>query len=161
MNSALVQLKAWWQARLPRERVGMVAATAVVALGATLALTDWMLTERHRLEQQLPRAQARLGWMQEASTELAGLRSSPSASPAGPTALVESVQGSARARGFSVTVRQEAGGIQLAGRLPFDAALEWMAELQRDQRLRPVKVEFVRDGGQARMEALLAGPGEP
>lgn len=147
---------AWWRQRVPRERRLLVAAAAVVVVAVVWQLHDWTVRERGRLAGGLPRAEARLQAMQASSAEYARLAAAQVPAVPGPDALPAALAAAAASRGLSLDVRPDTGGqFVVRGSVAFDAWVDWLAAVQADYRLRPVRAVVGRDGALAKVEATL------
>lgn len=152
----LVELRAAWFARAPRERRLLAAAAAVIAIAVLWTLIDWVRSERVRLARALPQAQAQLATMREDAAELQRVARLPARNPPPPAALADTLGTSAQAAGLALELRPDGDGLLLTGLVPFDPLVEWLAAAQRDYGLRVQRFTATREAEGVRVETLLA-----
>lgn len=156
----LARLRRAWQARSQRERHLVAGAGALIAVALLVSLADWLRSERSRLDRSLPRMQAQMAQVEQAASEIADLRTQPTlARPASIPAQLAVVDAAARSRGLTLTVQPVADGLRVSGSAGFDALLEWLASLQREQGLRVQRALIERTGNDASVDITLVGGG--
>lgn len=171
LRDQLVPLGAWWASRQPRERRFLTVLAAFLGC-ALLAQGLWSAhAARIRLHRQLPQLRQQAEVLQRQAGEVRQLLAQPTSPAAaeGPTLLAAASQ-AARNAGLALTPAQlqleGARQIHVRANLPFDRWLEWVAQLQRDARLRLVSCRIDgADGasgtnlpGMVRIDALFALP---
>ena len=132
----------WWQARQPRERMILGLAALLLGVLLLLSLVDGVQAERRRLQRRLPLAEASLQRLQGEADEYTRLRAQAPATRLSGAALIEALKTSAAARGLRLEFRGGEAGVQVSGNGDFDAALAWLAEIQRAHALRPTQLEL-------------------
>lgn len=132
----------WWQARQPRERMILGVAAALLAVLLLFSLVEGVQAERLRLQRRLPLAEANLQRLQAEADEYTRLRAQAPAARLSGAALIEALKTSAAARGLGLEFRGGEAGVQVSGSGDFDAALAWLAEIQRAHALRPTQLEL-------------------
>lgn len=149
-------VRTYLAARSPRERRLLNFAVAVIVIGIVITLSEWVWRERQRLAVQLPEAQRALASMQHDAAELARLErlSPPALLPLATLAQTASAAGTTR--GLSLEIEQTGTALRAEGSGSFAAITDWLASLQADQRLRPVRVVMEVRDGQVRFEATLS-----
>lgn len=156
MSSLVQQMRTKFAVMSARERRLVLAAVAVVGLALIATAVEWVLRERARLDQELPRARAQLLQMQDDAAELAQLDRERGALPqVDPAALALSVETAARVRGLTVDVQPVAGGVQVSGSGSFPAVMEWLAGVQAESRLRPNRMTLAKEDRSVRFDAVL------
>ena len=156
MSSLVQQMRTKFAVMSARERWLVLAAVAVVGLALMATAVEWVLRERARLDQELPRARAQLLQMQDDAAELAQLDRERGALPqVDPAALALSVETAARVRGLTVDVQPVAGGVQVSGSGSFPAVMEWLAGVQAESRLRPNRMTLAKEDRSVRFDAVL------
>lgn len=156
MSSLVQQMRTKFAVMSARERRLVLAAVAVVGLAVMATAVEWVLRERARLDQELPRARAQLLQMQDDAAELAQLDRERGALPqVDPAALALSVETAARVRGLTVDVQSVSGGVQVSGTGSFPAVMEWLAGVQAESRLRPNRMTLAREDRTVRFDAVL------
>lgn len=158
MTTLLTPLRHMIAARTPRERRLIVLAALAISLASVSALAEWTWREHQRLTQQLPEAHARLAKMQDDASELARLNRLPTPAPVPLATLARAADAAASSRGLTFAVESAGNTLQVSGTGPFQAVIDWLATVQRDQKLRPQQVVIeVIDSG-VRLEAVLIMP---
>lgn len=164
------KLRAFWQARLPRERRFLTVLAGVVGI-ALLAQGLWSAhAARGKLHRQLPQLRQQAEVVQRQAGEVRQLLAQPAGQAVQEGApLLAAATLAARTAGLTLAASQ----VQLEGprqlrvraNLPFDRWLEWLALLQRDARLRLVQCRVDADAppgssppGVVRIDALFALP---
>jgi len=164
------KLRAFWQARLPRERRFLTVLAAVVGT-ALLVQGLWSAhAARAKLHRQLPQLRQQAEVVQRQAGEVRQLLAQPVGQNVQEGApLLAAATLAARTTGLTLAAPQ----VQLEGprqvrvraNLPFDRWLEWLALLQRDARLRLVQCRVDADApsgtsppGVVRIDALFALP---
>lgn len=156
MSSLVQQMRTKFAVMSARERRLVLAAVAVVGLALMATAVEWVLRERARLDQELPRARAQLLQMQDDAAELAQLDRERGALPqVDPAALALSVETAARVRGLTVDVQPVSGGVQVSGSGSFQAVMEWLAGVQAESRLRPNRMTLAKENRAVRFNAVL------
>ena len=156
MSSLVQQMRTKFSVMSARERRLVLAAVAVVGLALMATAVEWVLRERARLDQELPRARAQLLQMQDDAAELAQLDRERGALPqVDPAALALSVETAARVRGLTVDVQPVSGGVQVSGSGGFQAVMEWLAGVQAESRLRPNRMTLAKENRAVRFDAVL------
>ena len=165
MKNLVADLRAYWDARAPRERA-MLAALAALIVFALLAQLLWSSHQaRTRLKKQIPLLSYQLEALQRKAADLQQLRGQPVPASADRNGLLASAVAKARSAGLpevAASLQQEAPGrLRLRGAVPFDRWLAWVASLQQDGALRLVscKVESSDAAGTAKIDALFSLPG--
>ncbi|NNE39023.1 MAG: hypothetical protein HKN08_12010 [Gammaproteobacteria bacterium] len=69
-----MNLSAWWQERIPRERMMLLVAVVVVVILATYLAMEPIMQERDRMKQSLPQLRTDLQWMKKNSARLKSLQ---------------------------------------------------------------------------------------
>lgn len=154
-------LLALWLVRSPREKKLLSLAGLFLLLFVLVMLFGWLHSERRRLVKAVPMAEARLAQMQLAAEEKARLQGQAPRLRLAAAPLAEALRAMATARGLVLTVEPNGEGVLVRGQGSFDPLIAWLADVQRDQALRPVRLEMVRDGNLARLEATLVFPPVP
>ncbi len=151
------RLRARYAACTARERRLLLIACMVVLGGGLLALADHLASERDRLARSLPVARLAYLGMEQDSLGLAELRERPVPPAPARAALPESISAAAKARGFVVDARLNGDVIEVGGSTNLQALVNWLAALQAEQRLRPLRLEMqpATAEGQARFEAVF------
>ncbi|MBV2262012.1 MAG: type II secretion system protein M [Thauera sp.] len=161
-NSPSVRLRAWYAARSARERRLLALAAAVVLGGSLIAAAEHLVAERERLTRSLPTARLAYLAMEQDSLGLAALRERPA--PARPplAALPGAIRAAASTRGIEAEARIAGNLVEVGGRTTLPAAIDWLAAVHAEQRLRPTRLELQPAGsdGQARFEAVFEVAGE-
>lgn len=157
-HSLTNRLQAFWLARSAQEKTLLRAASLFLLLLALVLLFGWQHNERQRLRRALPQAEARLGQMQAAAEESARLQAQPPTARLSDKALPEALRAAAAARGLELLVEMTGEGVLVKGTGGFDAQVAWLADVQRDHALRPLRLEILREGKGARLEATLVFP---
>lgn len=135
-----------WLARPARERRLLLTAGVLLATLLLATLVDATLATRERLARQLPQARAELERMRADAAELARLRATPAPPPARHAGLGDTVVAAARARGLALDATPSADGLQLRGKGRLPALIDWLAALQAEHRLRPLRLDAAADG---------------
>ncbi|MDD5176441.1 MAG: type II secretion system protein GspM [Sterolibacterium sp.] len=169
LREQFTSLRAWWVARAPRERRFLTVLAAFLGC-ALLAQGLWSAhTARARLHRQMPQLKQQAEVLQRQAGEVRQLLAQPvgPAAQEGP-ALLAAATLVARNTGLALAPAQlqleGARQIHVRANLPFDRWLEWVAQLQRDARLRLVScridgVEGTGDlPGMVRVDASFALP---
>ena len=168
---SLAPLRAWWMSRQPRER-RFLTVLAIFLCCALLAQGLWSAhAARARLHRQLPQLRQQAEVLQRQAGEVRQLlaQSDGTAVQEGPALLAAALLA---ARGAGLTLAPEqlqlegARQVHVRANLPFDRWLDWVAQLQRDARLRLVSCRIHgADGagasnlpGMVRIDALFALP---
>lgn len=151
-------VQAFWLRRSVHERKLLGVAGIFLLLFALFMLFGWVHGERRRLKQALPLAQARLAQMQMAAEEHVRLQAQPIPARLVASALTDALRAGASAHGLSSTIELTSEGALVRGLGAFDALITWLADVQRDQALRPQRLEVSRDGNIARFEVMLVYP---
>lgn len=138
-------LTAWWSARAPRERSVLRMAMWLLLVVAGGLLLESLVAERSRLARAVPEAQATLARMQADATELMRLHTLPPPAEMRPAALASAAASAAAARGLAVQVSPVDGGLAVSGQADLPALVEWLAVVQAELRLRPLRAKY--DGG--------------
>ena len=141
-------LQAWLAARAPRERQLLQAAGLLLPLAVAWAVFDWTWSEQQRLNQRLPVARAGFERMQEDAAELARLRSLPPITAVSTAALAAATAAAAEARGLNVSAAMSAEGLVVKGSAPLPVLVDWLASIQADLRLRPIRMKTTPGDGQ-------------
>jgi len=151
------RLRERWSGYSQRER--QILLGLGLLLGAVLLwlLVDWSSQQRQSLQRSVPRAAAQLAQMQGAAEELAQLRSQALPARLSDTALVAALQAAAEAKGVKLLIQPAGERIQVSGEGGFDSVIDYLAVIQRDHGLRPLRLEILPGGGGVRFEANLAG----
>lgn len=147
-------LQAWLAARAPRERQLMRVAGLLLPLAAAWATFDWTWSEQQRLALRLPAARASFERMQEDAAELARLRTLPPVTAVSSAALVAATSTAAEARGLRVSAAMSAEGVVVKGSATLPALVDWLASIQADLRLRPIRMKTT-PGGDGQFEVVL------
>jgi hypothetical protein len=154
MNAFVNRLRSQWQAMpaAARLRLQILVWLGLVILLAMLSVS--LGEQRGRQERALAEADVRFEGVQTAVAEIGRLRREvPAASP---LVTEETVRAACRGAGLALEVRREgADRLRLSGSVDFDAALQVLAVLQRDYRLRVMTLAVVADGRAVRLDALL------
>lgn len=165
----LTPLRAFWQARQPRERQFLTVLAAVVGV-ALLAQGLWSAhAARGKLHRQLPQLRQQAEVVQRQAGEVRQLLTQPVAQTVQEGApLLAAATQAARTLGLTVAAPQlqleGARQVRVRANLPFDRWLEWVALLQRDARLRLVQCRVdsadaaANPPGVVRIDALFALP---
>jgi len=159
LQAKLQEARAWWAGLVPRERALVAAMVAVVGIAALWSLADWTQAERKRLARALPQAKARLAAMRDDAAEVQRLQRMQARPAVPPASLAEPLQASARARGLTMDVRVDGGGVHAQGGGSFDLIVEWLAEAQRDNGLGVVRLTTSRGPNGVAIEADLQPSG--
>ncbi|MBR0565821.1 type II secretion system protein M [Azoarcus sp. L1K30] len=154
----IAPLRRWLSARAPRERQMMLIAVMAVALAAALTATDWILAERERLQKRLPLARAVFERMQADTDELTRLRALPASPAPEPATLVAAVRSAALARGLQLEIRATPDGLSASGHAALPDLIDWLAAMQGDLHLYPVRLRTGSAPGRP-VEVLLARVG--
>ncbi len=151
------RLRARYAACTPRERRLLIIALAVVLSGGLIALADYLASERERLTRSLPAAHLAYLGMEQDSLGLAALKEHPVPTTRPLAALAESIQASASVRGVVVEPRLNGDIIEASGTATLAALVNWLAALQAEQRLRPIRLEVqpATVDGRARFAAVF------
>lgn len=151
------RLRARYAACTPRERRLLVIALAVVLSGGLIALADYLASERERLARSLPAAHLAYLGMEQDSLGLAALKERPVPTALPLAALPESIKASASVRGIVVEPRLNGDVIEASGTTTLVALVNWLAALQAEQGLRPIRLEVqpATADGRARFEAVF------
>ena len=158
----LQRLRQTWIERSPRERQMLVTCAIVVAIGLLIALTDWAIAERKRLERALPRAAAELAQAQNLADELARLRQRPATEPPRLELALEAARSAARSRGLSIELERRGETLALSGQARPDTLFDWLASLSAEWRLYPTELALhAQPDGHLRVEGLLGTPENP
>lgn len=132
--------RAWLAGRAPRERKALLAAGAVVALALGLTLVDGFIAAHQRLDQQLPALRAELARMQDDAAELARLSALPETQPPAAGALADAARAAAAARGLALEIVASGDRLEVRGNARLDTLVDWLAALQTEQGLRPLRL---------------------
>jgi type II secretory pathway component PulM len=132
----------WFAARAPRERQLLRAASLLLPIVVAWAMFDWARSEQQRLDVRLPAAQASFERMQEDAAELARLRTLPPPTAIAPPALAAAARAAGDARGLSVSVDVRPEGLMVSGKASLPVLVDWLASIQADLRLRPVRLKM-------------------
>ena len=171
LTEQLGSLRAWWGSRQARERRFLTVLAAFLGC-ALLAQGLWSAhAARIRLHKQLPQLRQQAEVMQRQAGEVRQLLAQPASPPVQEgSGLLAAALLAARNTGLVLAPAQlqleGARQIHLRANLPFDRWIEWIAQLQRDARLRLVNCRV--DGtegaggsnlpGMVRIDALFALP---
>lgn len=127
-------MKAWWQARQPRERLVLGAGSAIGMLVLAWALVwDPLLASRDALRLEVARQSAQLAWMRPAVADALSRGNPPEAAPDGRSLLARADAG-ARAAGLGnqlVAVEPQGNdrvSVRLVG-VDFDRFAAWLESL--------------------------------
>lgn len=142
--------------RTPRERRLLAAAALVVGAAALVTLADGLVHERTRLARALPDARAELARMQDDAAELQRLRQIPAPTAATPATLLESARAAAAARGLGLSITAAGDTLQARGNADFDALVGWLAAMQSELQLRPLRATIDARGDAVGVEIELA-----
>lgn len=157
-HSLTNRLLSFWLARSAQEKTLLRAAGLFLLLLALVLLFGWQHNERQRLRRVLPQAEARLGQMQMAAEEYARLQAQAPVARLSDKALLEALRAAAAARGLELQLETTGEGVLVKGTGGFDALVAWLADVQRDHALRPLRLEMLREDKGARLEATLVFP---
>lgn len=138
----LARTMAWWSARPVREQRALALAGAVVLLALAILIIEGLVRERARLEQTLPALQAQLARMEDDAAELMRLRTRTPPASVAPEALVAAVSSAASARGLDLAASLGEGGVVVTGRADVAALADWLAAVQSELRMRPVRARM-------------------
>lgn len=155
MNDMNNALRTYLASRSPRERRLLVIAITVIAVGVVITLSEWVWRERQRLAVQLPEARSALAGMQNDAAELARLERIPPPAALPLATLAQTASAAGASRGLSLEIEQTGTALRAEGSGSFAAITDWLASLQADQRLRPVRVVMEVQGDQVRFETTL------
>lgn len=149
-----------WQRRTRRERIALVVMAAIVAgaLWAQLLWTTHHERQRHarlvsQLEAQVALMKGTVRAMNDARAQ--GKPVSPLASDQAPKLFSDSLQ----ARGlWPLGVAAEGMDVRLAGEVPFDPWLEWLAEMHAKHGVEVLRarIEHTTQPGIVKLEAVIA-----
>ncbi len=156
------RLRAWYAARVPRERRLLALAAAVVLGGGLIALTEQLVAERERLARSLPAARLAYLAMEQDSLGLATLRERVPPTPPALATLPESIRTAARARAIEAEARIAGERVEVSGRAALPTLVDWIASLHTELRLRPSRLELqpAATDGRARFEAVFEPGGQ-
>jgi len=162
---APARLRAFWAARLPRERAFLIVLAIIVG-AALLAQGLWASHQaRARLKKQIPQLHRQVETLQRRASDLQQLRAQqPDPAPISAAGLLAAAVASANAAALPEAAKQlqqeGPGRLRLRATLPFDRWLEWVAALQREGRVRLVscRVETSDSPGSAKIDALFSLP---
>ena len=136
VNGLKQSLSTFWSERNRRERSMLLAAIAVVVLGAVYALLiDPALSGRTDLEKKLPTLRQQAAEVQALSREAATL--SGKSAPSVPAMTRESLETSLAKKGLkaqNVSVSGELAKVQLNA-ASFSGMVEWLADMQKTARM--------------------------
>lgn len=138
----LARSAAWWSARPAREQRALMLAGAVVLLALAVVSIEGLVRERARLDQALPTLQAQLARMDDDAAELMRLRTRTPPASVAPEALAAAVASAASARGLDLAATVGEGGVVVTGRADVAALADWLAAVQSELRLRPVRARM-------------------
>lgn len=159
LQAKVQEARAWWSGLVPRERALVAAMVVVLGIAAIWSLADWTQAERKRLARALPQAKARLAAMRDDAAEVQRLQRMQARPAVPPASLAEPLQASARARGLTMDVRVDGGGVHAKGGGSFDLIVEWLAEAQRDHGLGVARLITNRGPNGVAIEADLQPSG--
>lgn len=151
-------LQTFWQGRSPREKKLLGLAGLFLLLFILVMVFGWLHSERRRLVKAVPKAEAGLAQMQMAAEEQARLKGGAVPPRLAASPLADALRATAMARGLVLTVEPNGEGVLLKGQGSFDTLIAWLADVQRDHALRPMRLEMTRDANLARFEATLVFP---
>lgn len=155
-----MNLLAHYHQRSPSEQRALRWGAIALAILALWAINDWASQERLRMQRSLPVLNAQLEAMRTAIPQIQRLRDTPTAAPVSPDAQKAALIAAARASGLSLEITPDGNsGFNVRGQVDFDRWVEWLAQVQHDQRLRVARANVVRDGSSARIDASLAPAG--
>lgn len=158
MSSPLSLIAARFAALEPRERRLVGIAATVIALAGLITFTEWVWSERARLADSLPQAHSALIRMQDEAAELTRLQRTSVPAPPPIATLAQTASAAASARGLTLEITVAGNVLRAEGSGAINAITEWLATVQADQRLRPVRVVIEADQGVGRVEATLSPP---
>jgi len=150
------RLAAAFAHRTPRERRMLAAAAVVVVVATLVTLADGLARERTRLAGSLPDARSELARMQEDAAELQRLRQTPVPDAAATATLLEAARAAAASRGLALSITAAGDTLQVRGRADFDALVGWLAALQSELRLRPLRAAIDAQGDAVGVDIDLA-----
>lgn len=149
-------LRASLAARSPREQRLILIAGLVVGLGLVLSLAEWVWSEQSRLRSALPGAQAALARMQDDAAALSQLARQTRPQPVPLATAARAAHAAGVSRGLSLETAESGNSLSASGHGRFDAIVDWLASVQADQRLRPVRVVLTSRDGSTHFEVSLA-----
>lgn len=149
-----------YRQRSPNEQRALRWGAIALAALALWAINDWASQQRQRLQRSLPVLSAQLDSMRTAIPQIQRLRDAPTPNAPSPDAQKAALIAAARASSLSLEIAPDGNsGFSVRGQVDFDRWVEWLAQVQRDQRLRVARANVVRDGNGTRIDATLAPAG--
>ena len=140
-----------------RERGILLVGSLLVILTLLWTLYGWQAKTQRELDVALPRATAQLARMQSESAELARLRGLPPPAAANLSQLTTTLEGTATARGLTISVRSDGSQLIISGKgINFDNWVPWLAETQRASAIRLTYLDVTQGPGGPQLEARLA-----
>lgn len=158
---AVRPLQSRFAALQPRERRLAAAAAALIVTALGFVAVEWSLAESQRLARALPDARRDLNSIRRHADELRQLAQLPPRAGTDLGLAHRIVVDSARARGLALEGTLAADRIAVTGAAPLPALLDWLAQLQAEHRLQPLRLELHGEGPQWRVEAELGLPAQP
>jgi general secretion pathway protein M len=164
MNAQLLAWRdsclSWWRSRAPRERVLLAAGTAVLVLGAGLAIMQSVEGARANLRIAVPALRAQAALLDQRAAEYTRWRAAPRAvaSPGDLRALLQA-QAATAGLGRALTTLEALDATQVKvvfAAVAFADWLEWVAGLEAQQvRVEACRVEALATAGLVNVTATL------
>lgn len=149
-----------YRQRSPSEQRTLRWGAIALLVLALWAINDWASQQRQRLQRSLPVLSTQLDSMRTAIAQIHRLRDAPTPTPPAPDAQKAALIAAARASGLGLEITADGNsGFSVRGQVDFDRWVEWLAQVQHEQRLRLARANIVRDGNAARIDATLAPAG--
>ena len=162
-------MKDWWQQLNSRERALLTGGTALlVVLLLYVLLWEPFRASGQRLRQAVAEQRAELAWMRQSVQELQQLGSNATTQASAGRSLLTVVDQTARAAGLGASLKRlvPQGDDQISVQLDavaFNALLNWLLKLEREQRLTLINLNVDRTGspGLVNVRIILQGSAQP
>ncbi|MFT3666611.1 type II secretion system protein GspM [Piscinibacter sp.] len=161
LAKAREQLRVWWRTRVPRERLALGVALAVVALFvAWLLLVQPALRTLREAPARLAVLDAELQQMQRLAAESQTLRGAAAVPPAQAAAALKAATDRLGDKG-RLAMQGDRASLTLNGVSP-EALRGWLLEARGAARVRPAEAQLTRgpQGYTGTLVVMLAGGGE-
>lgn len=155
MKAMAQRVQGAWQQASVRERRLMLAAVLVVGVAAVLLSVESLMAQQQRLDAALPLRRAELTQMQADAAALSRLNEAARPADVSLATRQRTLEAMAASRGLTLSVTVVGDRLQVGGEGAPAAWLDWLAEVQRQTHLRPVRLTLAMAGGSARLDAEL------
>jgi len=157
-NSLPLRWRDLWLGRQERERRALRLLAVVVGAGLAVQLLWSVESQRRSLRDQLPKLAAQVETMAAVRAEWQILTAPGAAAPAPDVALLrESLDQRLPQLGAGISTQWAGdGSLKLAGVTQFGEWIQWLAAVQKSERMFVVSTEMHSDPAGIRIEAVLA-----